>query len=193
MRDRVISVVAVLWAAVFLGTFPLSAKAVPVGFNFKFEVPDFTEVELLPLEQLFVDDGVTGVSGSVFWDTDDADFVTSNFTLMSNMDSLFDQTPDELVFSPGGNLNQIRSWEVELSGTRFILQLTGLDETDVLPNMWFGGAILTPDDDNVFELTAAGGGLTPASVPEPAMLWLFGAGLFVISFSRGFNRVLKIT
>jgi len=187
MHGRFVSLAVGLAVAFLLGFFSAPAKSVPVAYNFQFDVPDFSKPELSVLEQLFLDNSIAEVTGMVGWDTDDAVFVTSNFTFASNIDSLFDQTPDELVFAPSGNLNQIRSWEVELGGVMYLLELTGLDETDTIPNRWFGGQLL-PWPDTTYDLTEAGGGLMPMSVPEPATLALLGAGLLALSFGSALRR-----
>lgn len=174
MRNRVVALAVLLAAMAQFGLVGTPASAAPLTFKFVFDVPDFSKPELDPLEQLFMSNGVTEVTGMVSYDSDDADFVTSNFLLTSNIDPLFDQSPDELVFAPTGNLNQIRSWEVHIAGVRYILELTGLDETDTLPNRWFGGQILGFPN-NTFDLTSAGGGLT--QIPEPSTLTLLLGGL----------------
>lgn len=169
-----------------------TVKSEPIAFNFTFDAPSFTDSALSPLNQIFLDNSITQVNGMVAWDTDDAEFVTSNFILTSNIDGIFDSTPDELVFAPSGNLNQIRRWEIEIGGTPYILELTGLDPSDTSPNQWFGGQITSPDSPNTFELTDAGGGLTPKRIPEPTTLTLFAMALLAVFFVAGTGRIRRV-
>lgn len=189
MRKRFSLALTFLGIALPLAFVGTPAKSELAAFNFQFNAPNFSQPELDPLNQIFTGNSITQATGKLTYDTADAVFVTSNFTLRSNIDSLFDQTPEELVFAPSGNLNQIRAWEVNIGGVRFLLELTNLDETDTLPNRWFGGRIVETGD-NVFGLTEAGGGLTPTRVPEPATLALFLASLCGLLFIRKGRAVL---
>jgi hypothetical protein len=170
-------IAAILPAMVPLGLAIAPADATTLKFSFQFDAPDFSKPELDPLEQLFSSNGITQVTGMLAYDSNDTGSVTSNFSFMSNIDYLFEQPPGELVFS-GGILNQVRSWETHIAGVRYILELTGLDPTDgVHPNEWFGGMVLDVPEISVYELTAAGGGLTPEPVPVPPALPLLLGGL----------------
>lgn len=188
MSVRMGPVISFLTALASAGIAGTAASAALLSFNFTFDTPNFSKPELDPLESLFSSNGISSVTGTLSYDSNDAVFVTSNFTFSSNIDALFDQAPGELVFAPGGNLNQIRSWRVAIGGVDYILELTGLDETDLVhPNEWFGGRV-PGFPDNVFELTAAGGGLTPSPVPAPAGLALLAGGLGLLGAVRRGKR-----
>jgi hypothetical protein len=172
MALRISTTMAFLAAMAPVALAPAAASASPLAFTFEFDTPAFVKPELAPLNALFTTAGIDRVFGSLAYDSEDAVFVTSEFTLSSNIDVLFDLPPDELVFAPfSGNLNQIRSWEVRIDGFRYILELTGLDPLELLPNRWFGGLITETGEGNVFDLVAAGGGLTPQVIPLPAALF----------------------
>jgi hypothetical protein len=168
--------------AISLALAATGASASIVTFSFVFDAPDFSKPELDPLEQIFVTNGITSVTGTLSYDTADASFVTSNFTFSSNIDAFFDSGPDELAFSNTGTLNQIRSWDIEIGGTDYILELTGLDPADTLSNRWFGGRVLLFPEISTFELTAAGGGLS--RVPLPAGLPLLLSSLGAVAVLR---------
>jgi hypothetical protein len=132
------------------------AEAVPLAFSFEFDAPDFTKPELDPLEQLLTSNGISKVTGTLSYVSEDTDFVTSNFSPASNIDAVFKRTPGELVSGNTGKLNQVRSWETHIAGVRYILELMGLDPTEPSPpNLWFGGMVLDFTEVNVYDLTAA--------------------------------------